>query len=74
MPNDTQPTDCGTLFLRPVPADVKLEFKSNCAKFKVSMLDAQVEFMRRSKELLPSITESIKLRKLREKKAAAKKS
>lgn len=72
MPNDNQPTDCGTLFLRPVPSDVKLDFKANCAKFKISMLDAQVEFMRQGKSLLPGIVEAVKLRKLREKKAAKK--
>lgn len=45
--------DNSTLYLRPVPTDVKNYFKAECARRGISMLEAHIEFMRQAKEFLP---------------------
>lgn len=57
-----------TLYLRPVPAYIKNNFKSECAKRGISMLDAQTVFMKHSVELLPAV---VKLKKQDDRTKAA---
>ena len=42
-----------SLYLRPVPNEIKKYFKAECARNGISMLQAQLEFMRKSREMLP---------------------
>lgn len=56
-----------TLYLRPVPEGVKDIFKAECAKRRLSMLAAHVEFMRNAAELLPIILKAKEKRERDEK-------
>ena len=57
--NDTPQTmprkaaDSCTIYLRPVPAGIKGEFKAQCARRGITMLEALTQFMRASKHMLP---------------------
>ena len=49
----TKEKDNTTLYLRPVPTDIKNEFKAECARRGIPMLEAHIRFMRECKTILP---------------------
>lgn len=72
MPNPTQTPkddsdDC-TLYLRPVPTDIKNFFKAECARRNITMLEAQIEFMRNCQKIIPQLK---KLKAVRETSGSA---